>query len=141
MKQVGLLRSVKFSLVGIAALFTFNSFAQSSSAKFELSPGTSAKHISSGALVNAQIYPGSTPTRFILITKNPYEERMSITLTGSSGKVYEKVTSKKNLRTIFDLSQVEDDRYTLTVRWKGNKFSKKLVLTTTYASAKNMQIQ
>lgn len=143
MKQVSLMRSIKFSLVGIATLFTMNSFAQSSSAKFELSPGNATvQQVSTASSVTARIYPSNVATRFILVTENPYGEKISIRLTGSSGRVYEKVTRKKNLRTVFDLSQVEDDTYEVTVSSPGKHISKELVLSTTYAAAtKRVEIQ
>lgn len=143
MKQFSLMRSLKFSLIGIATLFTMNSFAQSSSVKFELSPGdNNIKQISSISSVNAEIYPGSTPSRFILITENPYGEKVCITLKSSSGNVYRKVTWKKKLRTTFDLSHVEDDNYIVTVSSSGRNFSREVVLKTTYAAAtRNLVIQ
>ena len=143
MKQVSLMRSFKFSLIGIATLFALNSFGQSSSAKFELSPKNhTVKQISSASSISTRIYPGNTPTRFILITENPEEEKISIVLKGSGGKVYSKVTRKKLLRTIFDVSHIEDDNYVLTVSSRGRNISKELVLKTTYAAAtRKLEIQ
>jgi hypothetical protein len=136
MKQLISMRS----LLIIATLFTFSSsFAQSTS-KFELSAGHQVKQVSAGA-VNARIFPGSSSTRFILITENPNADKIYIVVKSSSGKVYEKVTRKKLLRTVFDLSNVEDDNYTLTVSSPGNTFSKDLVLSTTYAATKNIEIR
>lgn len=137
MKQLISMRS----LLVIATLFTLNSaFAQSTS-KFELSSGKQVKQVSSGA-VKAQIYLGSNSTHFILVTENPNAERLHITVRTSAGKVYGKVTRKKLLRTIFDMSNVEDDNYTLTVSSPGNTYSKDVVLTTTYAAAtKNLEIR
>lgn len=121
MKQFSLMRSVKLSLVAFVLLFTLSSSAQS---VYTGQPG-----------LDAEVYRGSTDSRFILVTKNPAGERVCITLIGSSGKVYQKITRKKNLRTIFDLSQVEDDQYTLTVVSHSHKFSKDLELKTIYAAA------
>lgn len=136
MKQLLSMRS--FLL--IATLFVFSSSFTQSTSRFELSPGNHVKQISAGA-VNARIFPGNSSTRFILVTENPNADKIYITVKGSSGKVYEKVTRKKLLRTVFDLSNVEDDNYTLTVSSRGNTYSKDLVLSTTYAAIKNIEIR
>jgi hypothetical protein len=136
------MRSMKLTLVGIAVLFSVNSFAQSS-AKFQLSTANQdVKQVSSTPLIDVEVYPGSTKTRFILITKNPHEEKVDIRVRGSMGKIYERTTRKKTMRTIFDLSQLEDDSYTLTVSCAGHKLTKALELRTTYAAAvKTLEIK
>jgi hypothetical protein len=121
----------------IAALLTINSsFGQTNSAKFELSAGNSpVTQPSAATSFNAKIYPGSNPARFILVTENPYRERVCITVTGSNGKLYQKVTRQKKVRTIFDLSTAENDQYSLSISSQSNQFSRQLVLSSTYASA------
>ena len=125
MKQFSLMRSFKLSLVAIALLFTLGLSAQP------------VKEVSNTIqpAVSAEVYHGSTNSKFILVTNNPAGARICITLKGSPGKVYQKVTKKRNLRTIFDLSQVEDDKYTLTVESRNHKFSRDLELRTIYAAA------
>lgn len=125
MKQFSLMRSLKLSLVAFALLVTLGSSAQSPvNTSYPVRPA-----------VDVALYRGSSDSRFILVIKNPAGERVCITIKGSPGKVYQTVTRKKNLRTIFDLSQVDDDQYTLTVVSNSHKFSKDLELRTIYAAA------
>lgn len=82
--------------------------------------------------VGLEVYPIPGTSKILMMLENPGEQKLYITIRGSSGKTYSQFIQKKSVRTVFDLSNADDGAYTLFVQHGKQKFTKKFSLTTKY---------